>query len=960
MKIIVKVLKRFVGCITAILTVLTIVAVVAADIATSVYGQSITMFLGSDTYRVEGGSKENYYESDYVNYEQLLAAEEKLCQEIEAEGIVLLRNENKTLPLSQGSKISVFGQNSVDMVYGGVGAGSVDSSKAPSLKEALEFSGFEVNPVLWDFYNTGEGASYRKVVPGVTGLGNYEVNEVPQSVYTEEVKESYSEYCDAAVIVIGRSGGESADIGLSYLQFSDEEKDMIHQASNKFDKVVVVLNTNNPKELGFLEEENVDACIWIGAVGQTGLYAVGEVLKGDVNPSGHLTDTYAYDSFSAPAMVNFGDYRITNSDVQNGDTYIVYQEGIYVGYRYYETRYEDVVLGNETKDNYDYKEQVQYPFGYGLSYTDFHWSGYKVTENENELLVEIMITNEGKAAGKEVVQIYMQSPYTDYDKQNNIEKSSVELVGFAKTNQLKPGESEMVSILVDKELMKTYDAYGKGTYIVDKGDYYFAAGKNSHEALNHILAAKGKTVSDGMTENGNAEFAYLYTQKEFDADTYAVSKATGNEITNQFANADIKTYDETFTYLSRSDWSGTWPSLYADGSWEAPKEFVKALEISYEENPDAVMPEFETVSDEYGELTLAALIGADYDDPRWDALLSQMKKDELYNLIRKSGYLTMNIDSISAPKTVDKDGPAGISATLTGGNISCMAYPSEMVFASTWNVELIEKVGELIGEDGLNSGVTIWYAPAMNLHRTPYSGRNYEYYSEDAYLSAVMGAAECKGAQKKGMIVTIKHFALNDQEINRYGVAVMANEQAIRELYLGGFEGAVRGGANGVMTSMNRVGTRWSGGHKGLITETLRNEWGFKGLIITDQTSFPSFNYCDIREGLEAGTDMWLNVADNMWKLSDKELSGTVLVQMRESAHNILYQIANSNAMNGISKEAKVVSITPSWKYMRIGANIVALLFAYAMLTLTRLCFDRPISRKKRKEWKAARKESRR
>lgn len=954
MKTACKVLKRAVGCFTGLLAVLIAFAIVAANIALNIYGQSVTMFLGHATHKVKGGTGEVYYKSDYEDAVRLLSAEEELCQEVEEEGIILLRNEKGALPLDEGSKISIFGQNSVDMVYGGVGAGSVDASKAPGLKEALEYSGFDVNPILWDFYETGEGASYRKVVPDVTGAGTYEINEVPQEVYTEEVKESYQAYQDAAIVVIGRSGGESADIATDYLEFSKEEKDMIHAAVTQFDRVIVILNTNNPMELGFLEEEEVEACLWVGAVGQTGNYAIGEVLRGAVNPSGRLTDTYAYDNFSAPAMVNFGDYSISNSEVENGNKYLVYQEGIYIGYRYYETRYEDVVLGNEAAENYLYKEQVMYPFGYGLSYTEFTWSDYRVADEKDAFAVEVTVTNAGNMRGKDTVQIYLQSPYTQYDRENGIEKASVELAGYAKTGELKPGESETVKIDIPKETMRAYDSAGTGSYIVDAGTYYLAAGENAHDALNHILAAKGKSEKDGMTGKGNTELVWQYEQKEMDTGTYAVSAETGNAITNQFADADIRTYDEAFTYLSRSDWSGTWPSLYAEGELEASEEMLQALEISYRENPEAEMPVFETVSKEYGELTLAGLIGTDYDDPRWDALLNQMSKEEIYNLVRKSGYLTMNIDSVSAPKTVDKDGPAGISATLTGGNISCMAYPSEMVFASTWNTELIEKVGRMIGEDSLSAGVTIWYAPAMNIHRTPFSGRNYEYYSEDALLSASMGAAECRGAQEKGVIVTIKHFALNDQEINRYGAAVFSNEQAIRELYLAGFEGAVRDGdANGVMTSMNRVGTRWSGGHYGLITETLRNEWGFQGLIVTDQTSFPSFNYCDIREGLEAGTDMWLNVATNMWKLSDEELNATVMTQMRDSAHNILYQIANSNAMNGISADAKVVSITPLWKYMRIGVNIMAVLSAYGLYRLTRVLFERPPKKRFRRKKEA-------
>ena len=461
----------------------------------------------------------------------------------------------------------------------------------------------------------------------------------------------------------------------------------------------------------------------------------------------------------------------------SGNKYIVYEEGIYVGYRYYETRYEDVVLGNESASNFNYEEQVQFPFGYGLSYTTFDWTDYTVTENEDNFTITVTVTNTGDYAGKETVQIYMQKPYTEYDKENQLEKASVELVGYDKTEVLEPGASELVEIEVSKELLKAYDAYGYGTYIVEEGNYYLAAGENAHDTLNNILVAKGASV------DGDVALTHLYVQAELDTTTYAVAD-TGNAIENQMEDVDIKAYDTEFKYLSRNDWTGTWPTVYAEGLWEAPEELLKALEIIVTENPDAVMPEFNVISEEYGELKLADMIGLDYDDPKWEAYLNQFDKDELYQYISHAGYGTTAIEGEGVPGVIHKDGPAGISSTLAGGNINCMGYPPAVVLASTWNVDLAEARGKLVGEDSLSSDVTVWYAPAMNIHRTAMSGRNFEYYSEDGFLSGVMGAAETAAFQSKGGIVTIKHFAINDQESNRIGGSMFCNEQSARELYL--------------------------------------------------------------------------------------------------------------------------------------------------------------------------------
>lgn len=929
-----KIIKRICAVFLALVVILLTGATAVAIPLANNYAAMISMALGQSTVKTEGGSNPQYYESAYSTEDAMAFQAEEMCQELEREGMVLLKNENNALPLKQEAKVSLLGQNSVDLVYGGAGAGSVDTSKAGNLKEAMESAGFQVNQALWDFYETGAGSAYRKEVPSVTGQGNLAAHEVPRSEYTDEILQSFQEYGDAAIVVIGRGGSESMDLPAEYLEFTKEELELIRLSKENFDTVALILNTTNPMNLSALEELEIDACLWVGALGQRGVYAIGEALNGMVNPSGRLVDTYAYEPDLAPAAVNFGDYTIANSQVKAGNKYMVYAEGIYVGYRYYETRYEDVVLGQEDPSNYEYASQVQFPFGYGLSYTQFAWSDYEVKENAEDFTVSVTVENTGDAAGKETVQVYLQSPYTDYDKENHIEKPAVELAGFAKTELLEPGAKETVTVNVPREALKVYDREGYGTYILEKGEYFLSAGKNAHDALNHILSAKGKTKADGMTEEGDKGMTYAYTQKKTDAETYAVSSETGEKIQNQMENVDISYYDKDFTYLSRSDWSGTWPAVYGDGNLKAPEELLADLKLPETiEDKEAQMPEFASVTSESGELILADMIGADFEDGRWDDLLNQVSKEELYDIVRHGGYGTYAVSSIGLPGTIHKDGPAGISSTLAGGNLSCMAYPPEVVVASTWNTELVEEFGKLVGEDSLSSGVSVWYAPAMNIHRTARSGRNFEYYSEDSFLSGKMGAAEVAGFQSMGGIVTIKHFALNDQETNRIGGAIFSNEQAARELYLRPFELAItEGNANGIMSSMNRVGARWMGAHEGVMTNIVRGEWDFKGFVITDQTSFPSFDYCEIRAGLAAGNDMWLNTANNMWDLKEEELTASVMQDVRLAARRFLYVVANSNAMNGVDRDTKVLNVKAGWqKLIPLLVIVMALIFVGGM-----------------------------
>lgn len=925
--------KVFAGIWSAVLAI-ALVAVVIANAVALNYATIITTYFGHATSRVENGDPAKaYYTSSYDSDTDLYQAGLDLCEQVEAEGLVLLKNENAALPLGETQKVSLFSESSVDLIYGGTGSGSVDTSTAKDLKAAFEDVGYEVNQTLWDFYK-GNHETYARSNPSIfASRNNFSINECPVSEYTQAVKDSFAQYGDAAIVVIARSGGEGDDLtrkledsegGGTYLQLTTQEKDMLKMVrdSSAFGKIIVLVNACNAMELGFIDEAQygIDACIWMGAAGQNGLPAVAAAVKGDVNPSGRLVDTYAYDSLSAPAMQNFGGLEYTNGSELDalsesyfgvmtqytGKNYVVYQEGIYVGYRYYETRYEDTVLGQGNAGSYQYGSTVQFPFGYGLSYTGFTYENFTCVPQGDSFLVSVNVTNTGSVPGKETVQLYVQSPYTDYDKQNGIEKASVELCGYGKTGILAPGQSETVQIEVDKEELRTYDATSAKTYILDAGDYYFATGKNVHDALNNILAAKGLTTADGMDASGNAALAAKWSLAAIDSDTFSIS-ATGMPITNRFENADIRHYYDDITYLTRSDWAGTFPKTQVLTATDALKADLGAAPDTGEEG--YTMP----VTGAKNGLTLAMMIGKDYNDPQWESLLDQMTADEMIKLVALGGYQTTQVNSVSYLGTTDKDGPAGISSTLVGGGTKCMAYPAEVVMAATWNEPLIYELGQLIGEDGLHGGVIGWYAPAMNTHRTPYSGRNFEYYSEDSFLSGRMGAAEVAGVQEKGVFCYIKHFALNDQETNRKGVATFANEQSIREIYLTPFETSVRlGSARAVMTSHNRIGATWAAGHSVLLNDVLRSEWGFVGHVVTDYVGTPV--YQSALQAVLAGNDMMLSTSGANENISPYKNNAHVMTAVRQACKNILYTGTNSASMNGVTTETRIVSVLPTWQ----------------------------------------------
>ena len=902
------------------------------SVVADIFDNALAAFMGGTFWTVENEDPNaNYFKADYATDAERLSAGAQICYQVEAEGAALLMN-NGALTLAAGSKVSTLSTSSVNMVYGGTGSGNVDASKADSLKTALEKSGFSVNPTLWDFYTTGAGKDYNRAAgAGETAalMGSFNIGEAPWSVYTEDVKNSIAAYGDAVIITLSRIGGEGADAKQDYLQLDQNEKDMMAaaaqmKADGKVKSIIVLINTSNALQVDFLKENEyaVDACMWIGGVGANGTNAVTDILAGKVNPSGSLVDTYCYDNFSAPAMKNAIPVTYGGYDGQNipdyAETYLIYQEGIYVGYKYYETRYEDYVMGTGNAGEYSYSDDVAFPFGHGLSYTTFAYSDLQVTyyPDEHETFeVTVTVTNTGNVAGKETVQIYAQSPYTDYDKENKVEKAAVQLVGFGKTEILAPGASEEVTLYIAKRDMASFDTYGAGTYILDAGDYYLTVATDSHDAVNNILAAKGYTVesTDGcMDADGNAALTYRYTQETFDDKTFAVAE-NGTPITNQLSLADPNLYEGTkgqnVTWLSRSDWEGTYPSN-EQIVLQLTELLIKDLQQCRYDPADYEAVEMPTMGAENG-IKLVDMMGLEYDDPKWQTLLDQLTFDEMVSLIGDSFHWRMPAESVQAPGSRDENGPQGLTVTLFGSTlgVETTAFTSEDVMAATFNSELMYQVGKIIANDCLAADVNCLYGPGANMHRMPYGGRNFEYYSEDGFLSGKTCEFEVKGIQEKGVDVVIKHFALNDSEQDRIGLGVWLSEQAAREIYLKAYQAAFEnGGANGVMTAYTRWGAVWSGGVKGLMTNIMRGEWGNNGMSITDNVITPMVTGAD---GVLAGVTTYDAMLPNINNELPKYENDPVIVSaMREACHHNLYALANSAAMNGIGPDTVIKAQT--------------------------------------------------
>lgn len=903
------------------------IIMIPLTVVLSMFDNTVAAFVGGSFWELKNeDASAQYFTSDFETAEEMTEYGIEICKQVEAEGAALLLNENNALPLAAGSKVSCFSGSSVNLVYGGTGSGNIDASTADTLKSALEGAGMEVNGSLWDFYNSEEAAPYARFDGDFTSSAK--VGEVPWDAYPQEVLDSVASYGDAAIVTLSRVGGEGADLeyaDTNYLALNEDEKDMMaNLASMKADgtigKIIVLINTANPLQVDFLKnnEYGVDACLWIGDVGISGINAVAEILAGTINPSGSLVDTYCYDNYSAPAMANFvpTTYEGYEEGIipDNAKSYMIYQEGIYVGYKYYETRYEDYVMGTGNAGSYAYGDEVAFPFGYGLSYTEFAYSDMEVNYNatNDQFEVKVTVTNTGDTySGKETVQVYSQSPYTTYDVENKVEKPSVALCGFAKTDILAPGESQDVTVIVEKRDLASFDAYGAGTYILDEGDYYLTVATDAHNAVNNTLAAKGYTTetSEGrMDADGDAALAYKWTQDSFDATTYSTS-VNGTQITAQLTQSDLNLYEgnggQSVTYLTRNDWMGTYPTEITQLA--LTEQLIKNLQDIQYDPADYEAVEMPTLGADNG-LKLIDMYGKEYDDPDWEKLLDQLTFDEMVSMIGDSFHWTMPMESVQAPGTREENGPQGLTASLLGSDktqLKATAFTSEDVMAATFNVDLMTEVGKVIGNNCLHANIACLYGPGNNIHRTPYGGRNFEYYSEDGFLSGKISQYEVAAIQAKGVDVVMKHFALNDCEQDRIGLGVWLGEQAAREIYLKAFQAPFEyGDANGVMMAYTRWGTQWSGANKGLVTGIMRNEWGSNGKSITDNVLTTYVNGVD---GILAGTSYYDAMMPYVTKLLPQYKNDPVIVSaMKEACHHNLYALVNSCGINGLGKDTIV------------------------------------------------------
>lgn len=908
-----------------------------------------------------------YFESKYNSIAELKAAGEAKVREVEGEGIVLLKNDNNILPLKEGSDVALVGVTILDPVYGGTGSGAVDANGAANYYDVMTQAGYNVvDKALLDYYVEKEAKR-----------NAHEIGEIKWSKVKKNNGDTIGNGEDV-VFVVGRVGGEGNDVTVTiddtldddYLKLNENELSILEglkelKDDGKIRSITMIINSANPMSVGFLNDEayGVDAALWVGSVGQTGIYAVGDVISGKTNPSGSLPDTWWVDNQLNPVQNNFGSY--TYADANNFDLgtnankfnqYVVYQEGIYVGYKYTETRYEDVVMGTPNAGDFNYNSVVGYPFGFGLSYTSFSFSDMQVEKTgegrQTSYDVSVKVTNTGAVAGKKTVQVYAQKPYTEYDKQNGIEKAAVELAGYGKTAILQPGESEVVKVNVPEYFLTSYDATGTGVYILDEGHYYLTVADDSHAAANNILAAKGMTTENGMTAAGDASLTYGmdYT---FDAETYAASYGTGSEVKSLFADADVNRYegsgDNSVVYYSRSNWAGTVTSGPVQLAMTA--QIAADAKLDDSDLPDATGMEFPTMGVS-ANLQLVNMMDYDYDDPQWDIFMDQLTYEQMAKLCANGLRMTINIDAIGKPLTVDHNGPSGVTQKYSVGengyavqtndpqkDIKGTCYPCNGIIAATFNDELIREVGELIGEDAMWAGYAGLYGTGLNIHRSPYAGRVFEYYSEDGTLTGLVDAAETLGIQSKGVYVYNKHFVLNDQENNRAGIATWVNEQALRENYLRAFElPIVNADAKCVMTAFNRLGAQWAGAYTELLTDWLRGEAGMEGFAVTDMYDD---TYMVKANEVVAGNDIPDNyVGDDISQFAAYGPNGTtpnaaVAQALRTSSKRVLYTVLHSRGMDGISSNTQIVSVTPWWQMtLNVAQWTLTGLTALALLLL--------------------------
>ncbi len=1022
----------------------TVIALENADAINSALGTaSFELVTNPDAANMDT----EYYKSDYSDLASLIEAGAAMTEEVMAEGAVLLKNDNDALPLAAGNKVSVFGVTSADPIYGGTGSGAVDASKAVSFYSGFEAAGLELNPTLKERYldanawyaapdpgNFWQGIAgepyddaihFRRYSAGWAGSEGIYIGGVPWDMVEQEAGGSFAAYGDAAVYIIGRVGGEGSDLSKDsatdgyngdFLHLTQKEMDTLKglkalKEQGVFQKLVFIYNGASMVSAGFINDPQygIDAALWVGTLGQNGGSAVGKLLTGEYVPSGKLTDTFWTSHEMNPVNVNYGYWEYADADKygilsKQGNmfvpeptlhAYTVYQEGMYLGYRYTETRYEDAVMGSANVGDFDYSQVVAFPFGHGRSYTEFSYGNFKAEKTgDRGYTLSVDVTNTGSQySGKETVQFYVSKPYGDYAKQNQIQVPAVELVEFGKTKILAPGETETVKVTVDEKYFASYDVYGAGTYVLMPGDYYLTAAADAHQAVNNVLLAKG---ADAVRLVGAGDQA-LTAKFNLDLNTekYAFSDATGNPIVNLFDYGDINRYsgrgDNGVRYYDRADWAGTVsldrvngvPKLHA--TQEMANDILKQCPVEYgiPLPKDGEKTAYPTMGKSAG-ISLVDMRAdsegnpIDLDDPLWDTFIDQLTWDELATLVSTGYHNTALVESIGKPETNDENGPNGFNLRYNqqkegrvyrdevkaghvdaegnvteqgdpNGKLKTTAFPANGIVAASFNRDVAYRAGRIIGEDGIWCGCAGLYGIGANIHRSPYLGRTAEYYSEDGMLTGLMAAAECAGIEEKGVHVYNKHCVVNDQESARHGVGVWVTEQALREIYLRAFELPITiGGASNTMASFARIGTI-AGPSDGVLGQSfLRGECGMKGIIVTDmytdmngkQDNSPYFELaygvytggCDIPDGSGEEAQFDAYRPDG----SGNGDYAAMAQAMRLAAKRICYSVANSNAMNGIAPGTKMVPVMPWWHRALVTVEIAsgALLLASVAWTV--------------------------
>lgn len=902
------------ACLSVIMTVTSAKAMSDSNILDQMFS------ISSDSF-----AHGKYYSSSYKSLKKAKEHSKETSIECEKSSMVLLRNKDGFLPLKGNEKITLYSRNSSDLITCGTGSSNISLVRQPSLKTTLEDAGFQVNPVLYNRYLVDKSQRISGIMETPSSVFDMDVGESEKEIFDDDkVRESLQEYQDLGIIVISRLGGEGYDLpdGIyknsknGYLSLTQKEKDMIEMAKKNARKTLVLLNTANPFECSFLDEYDIDACLYIGFIGEYGLYGLPDILLGKESPSGRLSDTYLYQNNDFPSVKNNFDYSYSMKENvgewDNSYSYLIESENLYVGYRYFETKYYEAAKGHLT--GFDYDKTVLFPFGYGLSYSDFEEEITDFQHTDDGFLVRVKVKNKGTYKARHTSLLFFSSPYSEYDRQNSIEKSAISLIGFEKTSLLEPNAEEILIFTFSDQDLASYDETMTQGYLLEKGDYTFALGDDSHDALLKVIKKEGLTSKNVSTEN---VFQYTFNQD------MTFKDGVKEKIQNRFSKTSLKRYfPDTGFYFSRTD-------VGNDNIQKDPLPLTEEIEEDLKEKDIALdLPKEDRTGND---VTFSDLKDVPLSDERWNDLVNNLSSNDIAGITMKGGFTIPKIDSISSPNSFDRDGPMGIVSSNSKSESSTL-FPCEALSSCSFDRKLLHQMGKDLSEEALFLKVNGIYAPGLNIHRSPYGGRNFEYFSEDPYLSGELASEEILGMKEKGLNPYLKHFAMNDTERHRNGINIYNTEQAIREIYLKPFEIAIKKAKpTSIMCSLTRIGTKWCGAKEGLLNGILREEWGFEGKVTTDYTN-KGKSFMSIREGLVAGCDLFLcsnsDFYDSFMDIIKKD--DGYLSLARQSAKRILYSISCSSSMNMLEDNAP----DSYWKIMFILLDSFSFLITIACLVL--------------------------